>query len=95
VQFDCDDGNRGKCRKHGLSEAEIEYALNHGARFAPDPEGGRGEARCGAGSMRQRLNILKRQAISRPPWGAGSGANRIASDPGWLRRMVRALHSGV
>jgi len=36
MQFDWDDGNRGKCRKHGLSEAEIEYALSHGARFAPD-----------------------------------------------------------
>jgi uncharacterized DUF497 family protein len=35
--FDWDAGNRDKCRKHGLTEAEIEYALTHGARVSPDP----------------------------------------------------------
>ena len=34
--FDWDDGNRGKCQKHGLSIAQIEFALTHGARVAPD-----------------------------------------------------------
>lgn len=36
MQFDWDDGNTAKCAKHGLSRAEIEYALTHNARFAPD-----------------------------------------------------------
>lgn len=36
MEFDWDDGNRDKCRKHGLTVAEIEYALSHGARTAPD-----------------------------------------------------------
>lgn len=34
--FDWDDGNRAKCQKHGLSIAQIEYALTHGTRVAPD-----------------------------------------------------------
>jgi uncharacterized DUF497 family protein len=34
--FDWDDGNRAKCQKHGLSIAQIEFALTHGARVAPD-----------------------------------------------------------
>lgn len=37
MQFDWDDGNRTKCLKHGLTHAEIEYALTHGGRVAPDP----------------------------------------------------------
>ena len=51
-------------------------------RFAPDPEGGRGAGWRAVGALRQHRNILKRGLVSRPPWGAGSGANRIASDPG-------------
>jgi len=35
--FDCDDGNRVKCEKHGVSIAEIEVVLGHGVRVAPDP----------------------------------------------------------
>ena len=35
--FDWDAGNRDKCRKHGLTLDEIEWALTHGARIAPDP----------------------------------------------------------
>ena len=34
--FDWDEGNRDKCRKHGVTLAEIEWALTHGARVAPD-----------------------------------------------------------
>lgn len=34
--FDWDAGNWPKCGKHGVSKAEIEHALTHGARVAPD-----------------------------------------------------------
>jgi uncharacterized DUF497 family protein len=34
--FYWDDGNRAKCQKHGLSIAQIEFALRHGARVGPD-----------------------------------------------------------
>ena len=37
MQFDWDSGNTAKCAKHGLSRAEIEYALSHRARYAADP----------------------------------------------------------
>ena len=33
--FDWDAGNRAKCQKHGVSLAEIEFVLQHGA-VAPD-----------------------------------------------------------
>jgi uncharacterized protein len=37
--FDWDAGNRLKCQKHGLSIAEIEYALEHAeALIAQEPE---------------------------------------------------------
>lgn len=36
MQFDWDDGNVGKCGKHGLTVTDIEYALSTGARTAPD-----------------------------------------------------------
>jgi uncharacterized DUF497 family protein len=34
--FDWDDGNREKCRKHGLSIAEIEALFADAPRIAPD-----------------------------------------------------------
>ena len=34
--FDWDDGNRAKCRKHGVSLAEIEDVFAHPHRIAPD-----------------------------------------------------------
>ena len=34
--FDWDDGNRAKCRKHGVSLAEIEDVFGHPHRIAPD-----------------------------------------------------------
>ena len=37
MDFDWDGGNAAKCVGHGLSLAEIEYALSHEARFAADP----------------------------------------------------------
>jgi len=36
MTFDWDDGNAAKCERHGLSRADIEYALSHDARFAAD-----------------------------------------------------------
>jgi uncharacterized DUF497 family protein len=36
--FDWDDGNRAKCRKHGVSFAEIEALFRSGLRIAPDPK---------------------------------------------------------
>ena len=35
--FDWDEGNRAKCRKHGVSIAEIEALLSGDPRVAPDP----------------------------------------------------------
>ena len=37
MDFDWDDGNRAKCRKHGLTLEQIEHAMRNGARVAPDP----------------------------------------------------------
>ena len=34
--FDWDDGNRAKCRKHGVSLAEIEDVFGNSHRIAPD-----------------------------------------------------------
>jgi uncharacterized DUF497 family protein len=34
--FDWDEGNSGKCQKHGLSISEIEELFADGARVAPD-----------------------------------------------------------
>ncbi len=34
--FDWDDGNREKCRKHGVSPAEIEAVFRGGPHVAPD-----------------------------------------------------------
>lgn len=35
--FDWDHGNRGKCRKHGVSIAEIESLFRGTVHVAPDP----------------------------------------------------------
>jgi len=34
--FDWDDGNRTKCRKHGVSLTQIEALFSHNPRIAPD-----------------------------------------------------------
>ncbi|MBL9074621.1 BrnT family toxin [Tabrizicola sp.] len=57
MQFDWDDGNSAKCARHGLSRAEIEYALTHGARFAPDVDHSLTE---------QRFIAVSRTALGRP-----------------------------
>jgi uncharacterized DUF497 family protein len=36
--FDWDEGNRAKCRKHGVSIAQIEALFAHNPRIAPDPK---------------------------------------------------------
>jgi len=35
--FDWDEGNRGKCQKHGVSIIEIEDLFAQSPRIAPDP----------------------------------------------------------
>lgn len=34
--FNWDSGNLQKCRKHGVSRAEIEFVFQHNPRIAPD-----------------------------------------------------------
>ena len=36
--FDWDEGNRTKCRKHGVSITQIEALFAHNPRIAPDPK---------------------------------------------------------
>ncbi len=36
--FDWDEGNRTKCRRHGVSITQIEALLAHNPRIAPDPK---------------------------------------------------------
>jgi len=36
--FDWDDGNRTKCRKHGVSLTQIEALFAHNPLIAPDPK---------------------------------------------------------
>ena len=61
MQFDWDNGNLAKCEKHGLSQADIEYALSHGARFADDPVHSLTE---------QRFIAVSRPAEGRPVYNA-------------------------
>ena len=55
MEFDWDIGNRYKCRKHGLTLEQIEYAMRTWARVAPDPV--------------HSLNEQRFIAISRTPEG--------------------------
>ena len=43
--FDWDKGNREKCRKHGVSVAEIEAVLRNDPAVAPDPKHSHSEDR--------------------------------------------------
>jgi uncharacterized protein len=43
--FDWDDGNRGKCREHGVSVGEIEALFNAEPLVAPDPKHSTAELR--------------------------------------------------
>jgi hypothetical protein len=45
TEFDWDEGNREKCRKHGVSLAEIEALLAGDPRVAPDRRHSHGEER--------------------------------------------------
>jgi uncharacterized DUF497 family protein len=70
MDFNWDDGNAGKCQKHGLTPAEIEFALGTGARFAASPVHSLGE-QC-------LIAILRRPRIgwssSRPAGGTAASA---------------------
>lgn len=43
--FDWDEGNREKCRKHGVSTTAIEALLTGKARIVPDDKHSKGEER--------------------------------------------------
>ena len=44
--FERDEGNRGKCQKHGVSIQEIEHVLMHAETLiTPDPKNPAGEPR--------------------------------------------------
>lgn len=45
MDFDWDDGNLAKCRKHGLTRAEIEDFFRARPRVAPDPRHSQAEQR--------------------------------------------------
>jgi len=55
--FDWDEGNREKCRKHGVPIAEIEGVLSSGPRVAPDLKHSEAE---------QRFIAVGRNADGRP-----------------------------
>jgi uncharacterized protein len=55
--FDWDEGNRAKCARHGVSQAEIEALLRGNPRMAPDPRHSHREA---------RLIAVGRNAAGRP-----------------------------
>ncbi len=43
--FDWDDGNRNKCCRHGVTQAEIESLFHHELRVFPDVRHSRNETR--------------------------------------------------
>jgi len=43
--FDWDDGNEGKCQKHGVSLSDLESAFNKTMRIFPDPSHSQDEIR--------------------------------------------------
>ena len=45
MDFDWDEGNSAKCRKHGMTQAEIEGFFGLGPRVAPDPKHSAAEQR--------------------------------------------------
>ena len=55
--FDWDKGNRGKCQKHGVPIAEIEWLFGHDPRVAPDPK---------HSSAEDRLIAIGRTSTGRP-----------------------------
>jgi uncharacterized protein len=55
--FDWDEGNRAKCRKHGVSILEIEDLFAQSPRIAPDPRHSADE---------DRMLAVGRTALGRP-----------------------------
>jgi uncharacterized DUF497 family protein len=74
--FDWDEGNRAKCRKHGVSITQIEAVFAHNPRIAPDPEHSADE---------DRLIAVGRTSIGRPVFVAFT----IRTKNG--RRLIRAV----
>jgi uncharacterized DUF497 family protein len=72
VGFDWDDGNRAKCRKHGVALDEIEAALRGPVRVFPDPAHSAVETRyLGIGMTaagRHLLIAFTRRAIAGQPF---------------------------
>ena len=58
--FDWDEGNREKCRKHGVSVAEIEHLFRIGPlAVTPDPEHSQAEERLqGIGKTQQGRSVF-------------------------------------
>jgi uncharacterized DUF497 family protein len=60
--FDWDDGNRQHCRKHGVSEAEVEHLFRRPIVILPDEAHSRGETRlravCVAGPGRAMFVVF-------------------------------------
>jgi uncharacterized DUF497 family protein len=57
--FDWDDGNRRKCRKHGVSIKQIEAMFHHPLSVFPDPAHSHHEERLKAiGKSQKGRNIL-------------------------------------
>jgi uncharacterized DUF497 family protein len=74
--FDWDEGNRAKCRKHGVSIAQIEALFARNPRIAPDPRHSADE---------DRLIAVGRTSIGRPVFVAFT----IRSKNG--RRLIRPV----
>jgi len=64
------------------------------SRFAPGPEGGQGAICQGFASGHLRRTSLERLNNSRPPWGAGPGANRIAGRSGAQNEILASDRNG-
>jgi len=57
--FDLDEGNRDKCRKHGVSIHEIESVFRHGMIEFPDPAHSENEDRfIGIGKGREGRSVF-------------------------------------
>ncbi|HKO08237.1 MAG TPA: BrnT family toxin [Alphaproteobacteria bacterium] len=65
-QFDWDDGNRAKCRKHGVSPAEVEALFDRPLLVIPDEAHSEGE---------KRLRAIGKTARGRSVfWSSPSGS---------------------
>ena len=78
--FDCDDGNREKCGKHGVPTEAIEALLRGAPRIAPDPSHSRVE---------DRLVAVGRTRDGRPVFVAFTFRER---DGQWFIRPISARY---